>query len=192
MKERLDKRTEDKLIQIGRRKYIRAIVLTALWFVLVIFAWIYLTDKFNRSLTEPSSFVYPLLLVLPFYPFRVYEIFKTKTFYGEITTAKYGRRVRATGDFMTWKQANSMEEQFAEIVVMGDSGKSFTTKLTKGSILHDEIFYKPGDRVLVVRGLKYPIKCPIPKDEEYICPSCGNFVHAGRCSCSWCKSDWGR
>ena len=192
MKERLDKRTEDKLIQIGRKKYITAIVLTALWFVLVIFAWIYLTDKFNRSLTEPSSFVYPLLLVLPFYPFRVYEIFKTKTFYGEITTAKYGRRVRATGDFMTWKQANSMEEQFAEIVVMGDSGKSFTTKLTKGSILHDEIFYKPGDRVFVVRGLKYPIKCPIPTDEEYICPSCGNFVQAGRRRCSWCKTDWGK
>ncbi|MBP3368307.1 MAG: hypothetical protein J6L71_02625 [Clostridia bacterium] len=192
MKERLDKRTEDKLIQIGRKKYITAIVLTTLWFVLVIFAWIYLTDKFNRSLTEPSSFVYPLLLVLPFYPFRVYELFKTKTFYGEITTAKYGRRVRATGDFMTWKQANSMEEQFAEIVVMGDSGKSFATKYKKGSILHDEIFYKPGDRVFVVRGLKYPIKCPIPKDEEYICPSCGNFVHAGRRRCSWCKTDWGK
>ena len=80
MKPYFDQETERKLLQLGRKKYVKTLTLTILWCVLVLGAWIAYIVYSGRSWNSPSVFAYPLLCLLPFFPFRVQKILFSKTF----------------------------------------------------------------------------------------------------------------
>ncbi len=190
MKEHLSPETERKLISLGNRKYFRALFLTVGWIMLMIVLWIITALKWNRSFTSPSNFVYPVLCVLPFFPFKVYKILMTKTFYGNVASAKFSNAYKTTTGPITWNQAKELDILTADVVFMGENGAKFAVTYKEESVLAHELYYKQGDRVLVIRGLKYPVKVPIPETEEHICPVCGNFIKVGKKRCQWCKSDF--
>ena len=190
MKERFPPETERKLLALGNRRYLRVLALTIGWILLVLAAWLYTAFHFARGFTSPSNFVFPLLWVLPFYPLRVQNTLCGKTFYANVVSAKYSSTYKALTGPMTWKQMREMEVSTADVVFDGDHGERLRVTYKERSVLANEIYYKPGDRVLVLRGLKYPVKCPIPDDAEYLCPVCGNFIKPGRRRCQWCRANF--
>lgn len=190
MQEYFDKETEQKLILLGRKKYTKVLTLTILWIVGVLTAGIVWTLAAAKPLNSPSNFIYPLLCLLPFYPFRVHKILFTRTFYGKVETAKFQNKFKTTTGPVTWNQAKELEILAAEVVFKGDKGEKYAVVYKENSVLSNEIYYKPRERVLVIKGLKYPVKYPIPDDAEYICPVCGNFIKPGKRLCGWCKADF--
>lgn len=190
MKERFPPETERKLLALGNRRYFRVLTLTIGWILLVFAVWLYTAFRSERGFTSPSNFVFPLLWVLPFYPFRVQNTLRSKTFYANVVSAKYSSTFKALTGPMTWKQMREMEVSTADVVFDGDHGERLCVTYKERSVLANEIYYKPGDRVLVLRGLKYPVKYPIPDDAEYLCPVCGNFIKPARRRCPWCKANF--
>lgn len=190
MKEYFDKDIENKLTALGNKKYCKALILTIAWIGLMMTAWIFFTIKSERSFDDPSNFIYPLLCVLPFFPFKVQSILMTKTFYATVASAKFSSKYKTVTGPMTWTQTKELEVLAAEVLFKGDNGEKYTVTYKEASVLANDIYYKQGDRVLVIRGLKYPVKYPIPDTEEYICPVCGNFIKVGKKSCGWCKADF--
>ena len=144
----------------------------------------------KKPLNSPSNFIYPLLCILPFYPFKAHKTLFTKTFYGKVETAKFQNKYKTTTGPVTWNQAKELEILAAEVVFKGDKGEKYTVTYKESSVLANDIYYKPRGRVLVIKGLKYPVKYPIPEAEEYICPVCGNYIKPGKRVCGWCKADF--
>ncbi len=132
----------------------------------------------------------PLLCILPFYPLKVQKTLLTKTFYGKVAYAKFSSNYKTATGPITWNQAKELEMLTAEVLFTGDHGEKYRVTYKESSVLANEIYYKQDDRVLVIRGLKYPVKYPIPDEEQYLCPVCGNFIKPGKKHCQWCKSDF--
>ncbi len=190
MTDRLDPNTERKLLKLGNKKYSKTLALTILWCVGILSVGAVWTILSERPINSPSNFIYPMLCILPFYPFKVHKLLRTRTFYGKVKSAKYSSRYKTTTGPITWNQAKELEVLTAEVVFRGDHGEKFVTTYKESSVLSKEIYYKQDDRVLVIQGLKYPVKLPIPEDAEYLCPVCGNFIKPGKKRCGWCKSDF--
>ena len=68
MRPKLDPITEMKLRSLGNRRFAFVLILTLLWFVVVIMGWIMLSSLFNRSTWSPSTMLTLILLVFPFWP----------------------------------------------------------------------------------------------------------------------------
>ena len=190
MTDRLDPNTERKLLRLGNKKYFKTLALTILWCVGVLSAgavWAILSE---RPINSPSNFIFPLLCILPFYPLKVHKLLRTRTFYGKVESAKYSSQYKTTTGPITWNQAKELEFLTADVVFKGNHGEKFVVTYKESSVLSKDIYYKQDDRVLVIRGLKYPVKLPIPDDAEYICPVCGNFIKPGEKRCQWCRSDF--
>lgn len=190
MKEFFDKDTEAKLLKLGRKKYAKTLILTILWILLVLAAWIFYMVKMNRAWNTPSAFAYPLLCLLPFFPFRVHKTLFSKTFYGTVESARFSVVHKAVSGPITYSQAKELEIVTADVVFRGDKGEKRSAAYREASVLAHDLYYKKDDRVLVIRGLKYPVKYPIPEAEEYLCPVCGNFIKPGKRTCRWCKADF--
>ena len=191
MKPYFDQETERKLLQLGRKKFVKTLTLTILWCVMVLGAWIAYIVYSGRSWNSPSVFAYPLLCLLPFFPFRVQKILFSKNFYGTVESARLVPSHKAISGPITYSQAKELEIMTAEVVFRGDHGEKRAVTYTEASVLAKDLYYRKDDRVLVIRGLKYPVKYPIPETEEYICPVCGNFIKPGKRSCRWCRTDFG-
>ncbi|MBQ7923341.1 MAG: hypothetical protein IJ325_12345 [Clostridia bacterium] len=185
---RLDKNTERKLIALGKRQYYKVLLLTSLWIVGVIAAWYAYAVTRERPLTHPTSFIFPLLIILPFFPFHAHRVLLSKTFYGRVMSAKY--RMKRKLILLSYAEMRNPEYLTADVVFVGRNGEKVETNYKLASILADRIYYKPDDYILSIRGLKYPIKCPIPENREHICPLCGSFIKVGKRRCSWCRADF--
>ncbi len=192
MADYFDKSTEKKLLALGRKKYLKTLFLTIAWFLLVIALWVGITRATGRDLLEPSSCLYTLLLILPFYPLRVQRVLFTKTFYGKVGVVKMANQNKSITGLVTSAQIQKeMEEQGVLVQFNGDRGERYTVYYREQSILaNHELYYQPGDRVLVIRGLRFPVKYPIPEDAPYVCPVCGHQIKIGHRNCGWCKADF--
>jgi len=190
MQEYFDKETEQKLILLGKKKYAKTLILTALWIIGVLTAGITWTIMAEEPINSPSNFIYPLLCILPFYPFKAHKILFTKTFYGKVESAKYSSQYKTVTGRMTIHQMKELEVDTANVSFKGDHGESYAVTYKEASVLANDIYYKQRDRVLVIKGLKYPVKYPLPDDSEYICPVCGNYIKPGKRVCGWCKADF--
>ncbi len=75
--------------------------------------------------------------------------------------------------------------------ITSDSGKFYTYELKGGSVTrNDKLYYAPDDRVLKMRAMKYPVKCPIDPNERIVCPKCGSEMKAGRRYCPLCRTNF--
>ncbi len=192
MADYFDPRTERKLKALGQRNYIKTLCLTLLWFALVAVAWFLLIPHSGGSPTEPSSFIFPLLLILPFSPFHAHRVLFGKTFYGKVVLAQAESKPQgiSAGGVPLYRTAGKAFYATAEhVVVVGGNGERLDTFYREPTILGMD-YYQKGDRVLVIRGLRYPVKCPIPEDVPYVCPSCSHHINIGQRRCGWCKAEF--
>lgn len=185
---KLDMHTEKRLIALGNKKFIKTLLLTIGWTAAVLYLWYLYVISFERSFTHPTCFAFPLLLILPYFPFQAHKILFGKTFYGRVMSAKY--RMRRKWITLTVAEMRNAEYQTADVRFVGRDGEIVQINYKQKSILAKNIYYKPDDYIFFVRGLRYPVRYPIPDDQEQICPSCGSFMKAGKRRCGWCKADF--
>ncbi len=192
-KSTLHPREERKLKALCRRKLIKAWGFTVLWYAAVIAGWAYITVTMNRPVLDPGLIVYLALFILPFYPFRVHRTLFSKSFYANVGAVKYADDLKLVqGAVMRGGRtiARAYEREVLSVTFHGDNGDKITVLYNEHNVRADGGYYKFGDRVLVLKGLKYPVKVPLPEDERMICPVCGLFIPKGERHCSWCNADF--
>ncbi len=186
----LHTREERKLKALAKRKLIKAWVLTVLWYAAVIAGWAATVFYMRRPVTHPGSFIFMLMLVLPFYPLKAHTVLFGKTFYANVCDVRFGTVTKAAGGFLTIKQAKNLEREALFVTFNGDKGERKTVIYKEENIMMSGGYYKIGDRVLVLQGLKYPVKVPLPEDGKMLCPVCGMFTKEGKRKCGWCNADF--
>ena len=188
MNEYLDKSTESKLISIGNKKYYRTAMLTIGYIALVIVFWLFFMIFFNRSFELIINYIPLFICILPFFPFLVHKTLFSKTFYATVNYT-----VNST-QFQQLKEAYVRERpetvDVLEIKFKKDDGKEFAIIYRKKNDITNGIHYESGDRVLFVRGLKYPFKFPINNTAERTCSICGRTVDIKSMTCKRCKFDY--
>lgn len=185
MKNKLDPKIEARFIALGNKRYYRTLVLTALWIVLVIAAFLVFVISTERSFAELGNYLILLLCIIPFFPFSAHKILLSKSFYASVSLATddalYDELRKAY-------MSNRFDvENVRSVTFEKDSGEKFTVSYKIKSYIMDGLHYEEGDRVFFVRGLKYPLKFPITKGKEFKCPVCGHTVSAEDTVCKSCR-----
>jgi len=191
MEGKLDFRTEEKLRALSGRTVLRAALLTGLWDLFILGLWIGYALSQGRSLFEPTSALVALLMLLPFWPFHAHKVLFGKTYYATVKAAKV-RDVYKTSmvgfggrGFRSGGRINMT--QVCTLTLSTDDGDMEWLEVYGKNAVYG--YYRAGDRVLKVKGLPYPVKCPISREAEFLCPRCGNYVSAGARRCSWCRAE---
>lgn len=177
---------EAKLIALGNKRYYRTLALTVAWLIFVTAAFVVSVTLGKRSLAEPQSYLVLILWVLPFFPFGAHKVLFSKTFYA---TVSYGVNANQFESLKWAGHANHRPERVAvlEITFKRDDGKEITITYKKSTYPGKGFHYAEGDRVLFVRGLKYPYKLPAAEHEKLTCPACGTTVKAEEPVCKGCR-----
>ena len=188
MNHRLNSTAEQKLIALGNKRYYRTLVLTIAWLILVMAAFVVSMTLGKRSLDEPRNYLVLILWVLPFFPFSAHKVLFSKTFYA---TVSYGVNANQFESLKWAGHNNHRPERVAvlEITFKRDDGKEITIAYKKSTYPGKGFHYAEGDRVLFVRGLKYPYKLPVAEHEKFTCPVCGTTVESKQLVCRGCHLD---
>ncbi|MBO5968747.1 MAG: zinc ribbon domain-containing protein [Clostridia bacterium] len=185
MKNKLDLKIEARFIALGNKRYYRALVLTAVWILLVIAAFLVFVISTERSFADLGNYLILLLCIIPFFPFSAHKILLSKSFYASVSLATddalYDELRKAY-------MSNRFDvENVRSVTFEKDSGEKFTVSYKIKSYIMDGLHYEEGDRVFFVRGLKYPLKFPITEGMEFKCPVCGHTVSAEDTVCKSCR-----
>ena len=186
MNHRLNSTAEQKLRSLGNKRYYRTLVLTIGWIVLVLTAFVAYMIALQRSFAEPQNYLILLLGILPFFPFGAHKVLLSKTFYA---TVAYN--VNATQfEGLEWAGTRNRPTKVdvLEITCQKDDGKQITVIFKKDRFPGKGLHYAEGDRILFIRGLKYPHKLSAA-GEKRTCPVCGTTVEADSPVCRKCRLD---
>ena len=184
---RPDRISEQKLRSLGNKRYYRTLVLTIGWIVLVLTAFVAYMIALKRSFAEPQNYLILILCILPFFPFGAHKVLLSKTFYA---TVSY--EVNATQfEGLEWAGTRNRPTKVdvLEITFRRDDGKEIAVAYKKHPYPGKGLHYADGDRVLFIRGLKYPYKLTAAPDEKRTCPLCGATVEAESLVCRGCRLD---
>jgi len=178
--------------KIGNRKAAKALILTVLWCCAVVCMWCMFVELMRRPFTDPSSFVFMLLLLLPYFPFRVHRYLVGNTWYGIVLDATYtNKTIRVSGKRFA-RDMRDAEIEGTRVTVRSDSGDRKELELYSKHIRSAEgsMYYQREDRIVKLKNLPYPVKLPIPEYGEILCPNCGNRMDVRTGICSWCHTDY--
>ena len=87
MKNKLDPKIEARFIALGNKRYYRTLVLTAVWILLVIAAFLVFVISTERSFADLGNYLILLLCIIPFFPFSAHKILLSKSFYASVSLA---------------------------------------------------------------------------------------------------------
>ena len=122
--------------------------------------------------------------MLPFFPLGAHKVLFPKTFYATVD-----HRVDYT-QFQQLKEAYVHDRpetvEALSVKFKRDDGKRFSVSFPKKNDVQEGIHYDTGDRVLFVRGLKYPVKLVSTVEVERTCPQCGRTIESKDTSCRRC------
>ena len=187
MRPKLDPITEMKLRSLGNRRFAFVLTLTLLWFVVVIMGWIMLSSLFNRSTWSPSTMLTLILLVFPFWPCKAYRVLFAKTFYATVTSVKNTDHFFGPVMYFDFYEKRDRRCQIASVVrFLGDDKEHHSQLYVDDAVTTSRCFYREGDRVFVIRGLRFPVQVPIPAEGEVLCPKCGCVLKNGKRRCMRC------
>ena len=186
MNEYLDKKIEQKLIDIGNKRYFRAILLTIGWSILVVIFWLLFMILGCHSFLFIANYVPLVLCALP--GFFTWKTLSSKTFYATVNYTVNSTQFQQLKEAYVSDRPETVD--VLEVRFKKDDGKEFTTQYKRKNYVMDGIHYDSGDRVLFVRGLKYPIVLPITGVIERTCPVCGRTLEAQKMTCKRCNFDF--
>ena len=83
--EKMDPRMEEVLRRSSRKKSVMALVYSLLWWGLLAGLWAAYVYFFKRPFTDPGAFVFALLMVVPFVPYKLHRYLFGYTGYAVIT-----------------------------------------------------------------------------------------------------------
>lgn len=179
---------EAKLTALGNKRYYRTLALTVAWLIFVTAAFVVSMSLGKHSWAEPRGYLVLILWILPFFPFGAHKVLLSKTFYA---TVSYGVNANQFESLKWAGHANHRPERVAvlEITFKRDDGKEITIAYKKSTYPGKGFHYAEGDRVLFVRGLRFPCKLPCAEAEKFTCPLCGTTMEAEAMVCRSCRTD---
>ena len=207
--------TEEEYRKLSRRQVLKKLIPAVFWIVLDLVCWFSYAAVSGKPVTHPGSIFFTILLILPFYPFRIHLLLWQETFYGTVADLRYERKM-----ITDWTaKTNRRYKDVFVLYIRTDEG--ITEKLY--FITNDDIrkcaYYRKDDRVLKLKGVKFPVKItppdppkvnlfyqPMPEETakreitntphnaapaqplpERFCPVCGTHNEAGKERCHWCR-----
>lgn len=189
MKDVFDPAQDARLRALGKRQQIRMAVLVALWSVALIGVWIYYILSTGRSLIDFTTVFVAVLLALPFLLFGAHKTLFGKSYYADVTDARYAQRMKNVGALGTRREFAEAEIEVAVVTLKTDEKETIRLEFSEESVKANSIYYKPGDRVLKINGLKFPVKYPLDSADRILCPKCGNFMKEGKTRCGYCRTE---
>ena len=168
VRETLARETEAFFRAFDRRERIRYAAKIALWIAADLAVWFLYSRKTGRPMLSPSAVVFTALLVLPYRPFRWIDPLLRPTYYGEIAAADVKRDLVASAGFRFSGTGRRYRER-SRLLVRAKTGGTEEIFYRAGTHLP----YAPGERVLRLGALKYPVPCSFDEDERIFCPRCG-------------------
>ncbi len=133
-----------------------------------------------------ANYIPLVLCVIPF--FFTYKILSSKTFYATVNYTIDSTQFQQLKEAYVRDRPETVE--VLEVRFKKDDEKEFTIQYKKKNYVMDGIHYDSGDRVLFVRGLKYPIEIPITAAIERTCPVCGRTLESQKMICKRCNFDF--
>ena len=178
---------EQKLRSLGNKHYYRTLILTGIWLILVIAAFAVYMISSKRSFAEPQNYLVLILCILPFFPLGAHKVLFSKTFYATVSYGVHGTQFES----LKWASPRNRptKADVLELTFKRDDGKEIMISYKKSAYPGKGFHYAEGDRVLFVRGLKYPYKLPAAQAEKFTCPRCGTTVEADHPICRGCRLD---
>ena len=186
MNEYLNKKIEQKLIDIGNKRYYQVMLLTIAWSILVVIFWLLFMILGSHSFLFVANYVPLVLCALPC--FFTWKTLSSKTFYATVNYTVNSTQFQQLKEAYVRDRPDTVD--VLEVRFKKDDGKEFTTQYKRKNYVMDGIHYDSGDRVLFVRGLKYPIVLPITDTIERTCPVCGRTLEAQQMTCKRCNFDF--
>lgn len=190
VRETLARETEAFFLDLDRRERLRGAVRIVLWVLADLALWYFYSEKTGRPMLSPSGVGFTALLVLPYRPFRWIDPLFRPTYYGEVSITDVKREIAASpGWYFRGTGRNARERP--RLVLRAKTGGQEEIFYRGGTHLP----YKPGDRVLRLGALKYPVPCSFDEDERIFCPRCGYYnlpegIRDARCR--GCRAKLGR
>ena len=186
----LDKNTESRLVAIANKRYYRVALLSAGWIFAVLFGWLAFMIFGTRSFSLVPNYIPLLLLIVPFFPFSAHKVILSKTFYATVDHKVSYTQFQQLKEAYVSGRPDTVEA--LSVKFRSDDGKEFSVIYKKKNYVMDGIHYEEGDRVLFVRGLKYPFKFPITDEVERTCPVCGRTIAIEQRVCGKCNFDYSK
>lgn len=178
---------EKKLTSLGSKRYYHALILTAAWLTLVVAAFAVFVIARSRSFAQPQNYLILLLAILPFFPFGAHKVLRSKTFYATVVYTVNASQFEG----LEWAGTRNRPTKVdvLEITFCRDDGKEIAVAYKKHPYPGKGLHYADGDRVLFIRGLKYPYKLTAAPGEKRTCPLCGATLEAEESACKGCGAD---
>jgi len=195
--ERMDQQTEAVLRRSSRKKSALAVVYSLLWWGGLFGLWFAYMYFFKRPFTDPGAFIFALLMVLPFVPYKLHRYLFGYTGYAVVT-----KEIVAVDVPLKWYDLpskkrvknNMADSNVADVMTLWlqpERGESFKMVLIHPNITGESggPYYEKGDTVFVAGGFNFPVKVPVDLTNGIVCPSCGQMTGAGKHWCKWCRTE---
>lgn len=194
--EKLDPRMEMQLRRSARRKSAAAMVYSLLWWGGLFGLWFAYMHFFNRPFTDPGAFIFALLMVLPFVPYKLHRYLFGYTGYAVITKETVAIDVPLKWyDLPSKKRVKGLmaDSNMADVMTLWlqpERGESFRLTLIHPNITGGSggPYFEKGDTVFMAGGFNFPVKLPMDLTNGIVCPTCGQMTGAGKHGCKWCRT----
>ncbi len=165
--------------RLNRRKLVSMWSRLILYIAAVMVLW-YLWGKSQGNLFSPSAVMFTILLVLPFYPFKIHEGLFGESYYAEVVKCQIKPREETQGARRVMVKIRDEIQLYLRL----RNGTSTILKLDPDGSA--EAAYVPGETVYKLSAFRYPVKCSLYPDEQF-CPGCGNHFTKKRSVCPRCR-----
>lgn len=184
----LSEKAMRQLTMMNRRKKLVYLSFTLIYAIVDIILW-YKWGQQRGGMLTPNCAFFPLLLVIPFYPFRVHEKIFGKSYYATVISheideinvsgkgagAAAGRMVRTGG--VATKKVNVLKLRLKR-------GDTVALRLK----LDSPAKYEKDDVVYKLSAFMYPVQCSWDEELKIFCPSCGASIDRTHKKCPICKT----
>ena len=197
--DKLDPKREAVLRRSSRKKSIQAVVYSLLWWGVLLALWFAYMYFFKRPFTDPGAFIFAVLMVLPFVPYKLHRYLFGYTGYAVISKEIVAVEVPLKWyDFPAKKRVKKdlADSNVADVMTLWlqpiapEKGESFKLTLIHPNITGDSggPYFETGDSVFLAKGFNFPVKLPMDLKNGIVCPSCGQMTGAGKHWCKWCRT----
>lgn len=181
---------EKGLYILSRRIVKKNIIITSVWSAICLFMWITSIILFPFDKLISISVFILIVLLLPLRMLKVDKVLFDSSYRATVTDVDYitENNTVLVISFRTIRDNSDIVK--AKVTCIREDGKKEVLIFEERKVMENDIYYKPGDTVLKLKGLKFPIKLPIDPRSRMLCPKCGSWVHPGACECGYCRSYW--
>ena len=181
---------EKALCALSQRIVRKNVIITSVWSAICLSLWITSIILFPLDKLISISVFILIVLLLPLKLLKVDKVLLDSTYRATVIGTDYITESNTVLviSFRTVRDNSDIVK--AKITCKREDGKEKVFIFDERKVMENDIYYKPGDTILKLKGLKYPVKLPIDESSKMLCPKCGSWVYPDIGECGYCRSYW--